>query len=413
MGITNCLNDDEMKKYIFLILAAALLLVFTDGCKKAEYKALIVTGQNLHDWKSSYPVLKSILDESGLFKTYVAIAPDSAGDMNRFTPKFSDYNVVVIDYAGKSWSEETKKAFVEYVSKGGGVVIYHGSSIAFPDWKEYNEMSGLSGWAGRDEKWGPYVYYRGNRMITDTSAGPAGTHGKRREFEIRTRMSEHPVMKGLPVRWMHASDELYSQLRGPAENMDILATANSDTTGRGRGRDEPMLMTIKYGNGRVFHTAIGHADPGGGPAMHCAGFITVLQRGAEWAASGNVTLPVPNDFPTASGVVVRTGFSPLTLQEAFSNIGFYETGKTTKYLTEIQGRIREAAGDQAKLLEIEKMMTGVLKSKSATTESKKLMLRELSWMGTDFCIPVIKENSSVPELKDEAEFALERLNAGK
>jgi type 1 glutamine amidotransferase len=54
-------------------------------------------------------------------------------------------------------------------------------------------------------------------------------------------------------------------------------------------------MTLTYGNGRVFHTVLGHADY----SMKCVGFITTLARGTEWAATGSVTIPVPDDFPTA------------------------------------------------------------------------------------------------------------------
>ena len=94
---------------------------------------------------------------------------------------------------------------------------------------------------------------------------------------------------------MHAKDELYDRLRGPAENLHVLATAYSDPATRGSGFHEPMLMTISYGKGRVFHTTLGHALE----ASQCVGFITTLQRGAEWAATGKVTQKVPSDFPTA------------------------------------------------------------------------------------------------------------------
>jgi hypothetical protein len=90
-------------------------------------------------------------------------------------------------------------------------------------------------------------------------------------------------------------------------------------------------MTITYGKGRIFHTMLGHADEGGGPAMQCVGFIVTLQRGAEWAVTGNVTQEVPSDFPTTAGVSLRPDFKAPTLENDMQNIGSYDIGKSTKY----------------------------------------------------------------------------------
>jgi hypothetical protein len=192
--------------------------------------------------------------------------------------------------------------------------------------------------------------------------------------------------------------------------MQILATAFADSAaGGGTMRDEPVLMTITYGKGRIFHTTMGHADEGGGPSMQCAGFITTLQRGAEWAVTGDITQKVPWDFPSAAGVVLRPAFKEMTLEEAFANIGNYEIVKSTKYLSCIQSHIRDLAGDEAGKLMIEKMMVKVLSNNNASVEAKKLLLRELSWMGSDYSVKAIKNLLSNTELKDEAEFALSRL----
>jgi type 1 glutamine amidotransferase len=404
-----------MKKQYLLLIVAAGLLTFFSACKnETGFKTLIITGQNNHNWKASSPVLKQILDETGMFKAEIMITPEKGGDMKTFNPEFSKYKLVVLDYNGDSWSDKTNAAFLEYVKNGGGVVVYHAADNSFPAWKEYNEMIGLGGWGDRTEKAGPYVYYKGNDLIIDSTAGTGGSHGKRREFVVRTRIADHPITKGLPVRWLHGNDELYSQLRGPGKNMQILATAFADSAaGGGTMRDEPILMVLSYGKGRIFHTTLGHADEGGGPAMQCAGFITTLQRGAEWAVTGNVTQPVPFDFPSVAGVVLRPDFREITLEEAVTNVGSYEIAKSTKNLTYLQSYIRRAAGDENALLNLEKMIVKVLKSNGATVEAKKLLLRELSWMGSDYSVPAIKNLVSNAELKDEAEFALARLHPQK
>jgi type 1 glutamine amidotransferase len=402
------------KKYLLLIIAAGFLTFISACTNESSYKTLIITGQNNHDWKTSSPILKQILDETGLFSSEIMKTPEKGGDMSTFNPDFSKYKLVVLDYNGDSWSDKTNSAFLDYVKNGGGVVIYHAADNSFPGWKEYNEMTGLGGWGDRNEKDGPYVYYSNDQLVVDTSAGPGGTHGKRREYIVRTRVADHPVMKGLPARWFHGTDELYSLLRGPAKNMQILATAFADSAaGGGTMRDEPILMTITYEKGRIFHTAMGHADEGGGPAMQCTGFIVTLQRGAEWAVTGNVTQQVPYDFPTAAAVVLRPDFKEMTLDEALEKIGSYDIARSTKYLTCLQSHIRNSAGDSEKLLNLEKKMVKILTDKAATAEAKKLLLRELSWMGTDYSVNAIKGLVSDQALKDEAEYALTRLQGGK
>jgi type 1 glutamine amidotransferase len=114
-------------------------------------------------------------------------------------------------------------------------------------------------------------------------------------------------MRGLPAVWMHAPDELYTRLRGPGKNMTVLATAYADPSNRGTGFDEPMMMVIRWGKGRIFHTTLGHDAM----ALSCVGFMTTLQRGTEWAATGRVTQKAPKNFPDADTVSYRADLAAM------------------------------------------------------------------------------------------------------
>ena len=301
-----------MKRYVPppAMLAMMIVATFFSACWAQEVtsgkrdgsaiQVLIVDGHNNHNWRESTPVLKRNLEETGLFEVEVATAGD-AGKMDEFNPKFSDYDVIVLNYTGPSWNENTKAAFVKYVENGGGVVVYHAANNAFTDWKEYNQMIAIGGWGGRNKAFGPYLYVEDGKPVVDhDSDGPGGGHGPQHEYQLEL-YEPHPITKGLPQKFMHTEDELYSWLRGPAENVKILAYSHSPKDKGGSGRNEPQLMTISYGKGRIFHTTLGHA----GRQCRSVAFIVTFVRGTQWAATGVVTIPVPPDMPTDEKSMMR------------------------------------------------------------------------------------------------------------
>jgi type 1 glutamine amidotransferase len=265
------------------------------------------SGGAYHAWQQTTPVLKKELDETGLFQVEVVTAPPSGGDFSRFKPEFSKYGVVVSNLDSPIWPPDLEAAFVQYIKNGGGFVSVHAADNAFPQWPEYNEMIGTGGWRGRNERAGPHWFFKDGRMESDASPGAAGSHGARLPFAVTLRDTEHPITKGLPPVWMHAGDELYANLRGPGANMTVLASAFSDPKNQGSGRDEPILIAVSYGKGRIFHTTLGHDIP----ALSCTGFIATLQRGVEWAATGKVTQKVPADFPSADKVSTRADIAAM------------------------------------------------------------------------------------------------------
>jgi uncharacterized protein len=313
--LPTCRNT--MKIYLTLVglLTAVLsiLVLETATAQAAEPKirVMLLTGQcsQYHNWALSSVILKRVLEQPGVFTVTSVITPPKGGDMSSFKPDFSQCNVVVMDYEGDDWPEATRQAFAEFIRNGGGLVSFHATDNAFPKWTEFNEMIGVGGWGGRTAAVGPKVRWRDGKMVLDDSPGTAG-HPPPHDFQITVRAAEHPVMRGLPEKWMHAHDELYSQLRGPAKQLEVLATALADKSRftDASGEHEPVLMAIQFGKGRILHTTLGHVGPRDVEPiaqMNCVGFILTLQRGTEWAATGKVTIPVPADFPTAVKTSVR------------------------------------------------------------------------------------------------------------
>lgn len=331
--------------FLFLVLACGQAP--QQEASAPKLKALILDGQNNHYvWPKTTQMMKDYLEETGLFEVaihrmdsvwlgikynetrpvpytgYIEQYPLDDKDYaishepiatSDFSLDFSAYEVVITNLGERSplWPEATRKAFTQYIQEGGGFVVVHAANNAWGDWDAYNRMIGLGAWGGRDSSTGPYVYINeAGEQVRDPSDGICGSHGPEYEYVVTTRAPEHPIMKGLPTAWLHTQDELYDHMRGPFEEATILATAYSDVERnappwrpevQGMGQHVPTLMAIDYGQGRVFHTTLGHFDY----SMECVGFITILQRGTEWAATGKVSQAVPEDFPTETSTSSR------------------------------------------------------------------------------------------------------------
>ena len=294
-----------MKSFFVASFCAAMLAVALRPAVAApSIHVMLLDGESggpYHAWQLTTPVMKKELEETGLFQVDVVTAPAWGGDFNSFKPDFQKYQVIVSNLDSPDWPPDLQAAFEQFVNNGGGLVVVHAADNAFPNWRAFNEMTGIGGWRNRDDHAGPMWYFQNGKLVSDNSPGPAGAHGARLPFQLTARDGQHPIMRGLPAAWMHAGDELYSKLRGPGQNMTVLATAYSDASNSGTGHDEPILMVLSYGKGRIFHTTMGHDIP----ALSCVGFITTFQRGTEWAATGNVTQRVPPTFPTANTVSYR------------------------------------------------------------------------------------------------------------
>ncbi len=242
----------------------------------SKVQVLILTGQNVHDWRGTTPVLEEQLESTGRFEVRVIEEVRGIGPET-----LAPYDVAIVNYYNRgpqdAWDEKAKSAVEQFVRNGKGLVLYHLSLGAFDGWMEYEKMSGGN--------------WRPNN----------GHHSARHDFTVDLKDTSHPITKGLKS-FVVRQDELYANLRfQPEGTYHVLATAYDDHAlykerARqpipGAGLHQPILWTTAYGKGRVFVTTLGH----GPDEVRAMPFGVTFSRGTEWAATGNVTLSIPPDM---------------------------------------------------------------------------------------------------------------------
>ena len=272
------MGSDSVALRLPLALLIASTAAWTQAPVPAKLQALIITGQNGHDWRAVTPLLRKTLEDTGRFE--VRITEEFRGAT---AASLAPYDLVIVNYFDRNnknlwWGEATQSAFLDYVRSGKGLVIYHFSVAAFNGWEQWEKMCGGN--------------WRPNQ----------GHHSAKHSFNVDITDSDHPITKGLKKKLAQPDDELYANLKWqPKEGYRILATAYDDHAlynGKARqpipgpGIDQPMLWVSNYGSGRIFVTALGHDAP----AVSTATFQVTFTRGAEWAATGAVTSPVPPEL---------------------------------------------------------------------------------------------------------------------
>jgi len=243
----------------------------TKPAAATKIRTLLITGVNNHNWQFTSRVHEDTLEATGLFD--VDVTEDPAASLADAT-SLAAYQLFVIDYndydAPKRWPPQAEQNFTTAVqTRGVGVVAIHSANNSFKGWGEYESMLGL---------------------LWREGAG----HGEFHTFDVTFADADHPITKGLPTSFSQP-DELYHGLtKAKDAPYKLLAQAMSSRASKGTGKDEPMAFTLQAGKGRIFATPLGHVWTGQAPTKQSVispGFRTLLARGAEWAATGNVTLP--------------------------------------------------------------------------------------------------------------------------
>jgi type 1 glutamine amidotransferase len=229
-------------------------------------RVLILSGANNHDWRATTPVLMAALEAGGLCQVVVTENPASLrpNDLAGLDVVLSNFNTFGKKEAGFVWDPEMRAAFIAWIRQGHGFVAVHAGSSVFYDWPEFQALAG-------------------------TSWGRTSRHAKKHPSGVVIRPAIHAITAGLADFETH--DEFWegSVL---AAGATVLATAAPKVEFGGSGKPEPIALATTLGAGRGFTLLLGHDAA----AMKHEGFIRLLRRGTEWAASGAVSSP-PSPLP--------------------------------------------------------------------------------------------------------------------
>jgi len=242
------------------VLALLATTAFTFLARAAQapkkIRVLLVTGDDVsvHPWPVVSKAIKDMLAASGRFEVRVCEDPgvlESAASLAR-------YDLVFLDFYNASTptltlSPAAKENLLNFVSGGKGFALCHLSSASFKEWPEFRKLCGRC-------------------WVMGTSG-----HGPRGVFKVHIAQKDHPITQGLED--FEADDELYAKLQGDAP-INVLVEADSDFS----KKTEPLVFTLEYGKGRVFHETFGHD----GKALENPTVQKLTQRGCEWAATGKV-----------------------------------------------------------------------------------------------------------------------------
>jgi type 1 glutamine amidotransferase len=265
-------------------LLAVLLSCAALRAAEPAIQALILSGYDHHDWRSTTPYLRKLLTDTGRFEVRVEEEPVgiTAGTLEKF-------DVLILHYNGARWPQATEDAVLRAIHAGKGAVAVHAATYTFSGLKtqgpEYHDREFIQ---PRWTAWGKMVgaYWSSER--------PPSGHAGRKVFTAKFTEPRHPITQDLPPSF-RISDELYRNLRTEPD-LEVLATGFD-------GKDQPLLWVHKYGAGRVCYTAWGHDLS----SMQEPEFGQTFARAAEWVAKGKVEPPVKPGDPGPRVLVVTGG----------------------------------------------------------------------------------------------------------
>ncbi len=350
----------------------------------AVLRVLVLSGRNDHDFRATTPVIRRVLEESGRFAVEAVLEDPSRCDaaiLARCDVVVSNWSAFP-DLTGRRWGAAAEKAFLEFVRAGKGFLAVHAASATCQDWPEFQGLVGLTWCLGRTG------------------------HGAIHAFPVEVEDRGHPIARGLNA--FFTVDELWHEAACLAEGKpEVICKAFSSKESGGSGRWEPVLVATRLGKGRGVNLVLGHDVQ----AMRNAGWRTLLLRAGEWAATGEVTVSIPEDWPATAALASAQAVDP---EAAIAAVAGHRAGRSRRTLAAVEELVRAAStasrggAPSRAQRELAAMIASALPS-SATVDAKAFLLKQLSFIGTEKEAPALAPFLLDGDLSHAVRSALERI----
>lgn len=239
--------------FFALGMVASSLLAADEGTAASPApsvkRVLLLTGEDYpgHKWQETTPVLRAQLEKDA--RLSIQVVEDLKFLRSQDLHKFAAIVMHFKNYDPAVPGPEGQENLARFVRQGGGAVLVHFACGAFQEWPEFVQLAG--------RVWDPKL--RGH-----------DPHGA---FRVDMVDSNHPITRGFPA--FEVTDELYTCLAGDPP-VTLLATAVSKVD----QKTYPMAFVLSYGQGRVFHSPLGHDVK----AFSTPAVGELFRRATAWAA---------------------------------------------------------------------------------------------------------------------------------
>ena len=232
-----------------------------DFTREPEFKALILAergGDHEAFVVSALDWLNRFANEKNFEFTVVNHASEIDEEL------LSKYKVIIqLNYAPYAWGDKAMAAFVKYIEEGrGGWVGFHHASLlgefdGYPMWNWFSDFMG------------------GIRFKNYIATKASGT--------VNIEDRNHPVMRGVPPRFIIHDDEWYTFDKNPRANVHVLATVDESSyipASDIKMGDHPVIWVNDKVKARNVYFLMGHSPS----LLNSAEFKEMFGNAIIWAA---------------------------------------------------------------------------------------------------------------------------------